>query len=97
MGQIKPTQSIIQTEKRCFICGCAHEDILSEHHIYANTGRRDISERLGLKVWLCYWCHQPIHDDNQNDLELKQLGQRVYEEKIGTREDFIRDFNKSYL
>lgn len=31
------------------------------------------------------------------DLELKQAAQVFYEVNIGTREDFIREFGKSYL
>lgn len=31
------------------------------------------------------------------DLEMKQVAQIFYEVNIGTREDFIREFGKSYL
>lgn len=94
---MKSTKSIIQTKKECFICGCQQEDILSEHHCIENTGRRKNAEKYGLKVWLCYYCHQRVHDDNQNELELKQAAQRAFEEQIGTREEWLQLFWKNYL
>lgn len=94
---MKSTKSIIQTKKECFICGCQQEDILSEHHCIENAGRRKNAEKYGLKVWLCYYCHQRVHDDNQNELELKQAAQRAFEEQIGTREEWLQIFWKNYL
>lgn len=94
---MKPTQSIIQTKKECFICGCQQEEILSEHHCIENSGRRDNAERLGLKVWLCYYCHQGVHDHNQHELELKQIAQMTFEKKLGTREEWLQLFWKNYL
>lgn len=94
---MKTTKSIIQTKKECFICGCQQEDILSEHHCIENAGRRKNAEKYGLKVWLCYYCHQRVHDDNQNELELKQAAQRAFEEQIGTREEWLQLFWKNYL
>lgn len=95
MGKV--TKSIIQDKKECFICGCSQEELLSEHHIIEGHGRRDLSEKFGLKIWICYHCHSLIHDDNENELELKQLAQRTFEEKIGSREEWIKYFWKSYL
>ena len=98
---MKPTQSIIQTEKKCYICGCTREEILSEHHCISGRGRRDIAERLGLKVWICYYCHKALHDNDNNDkefdLQMKRKAQEVFEEKIGPRELWIEYFWKSYL
>ena len=93
---MKPTKSIIQTEKVCFLCGCCQEELLSEHHVYGG-GRRTISEKLGLKVWLCYICHRLIHDNNKQELELKRYAQRVFESKGNSRETFIKYIGKSYL
>jgi hypothetical protein len=38
-----------------------------------------------------------VHFNKENDLILKRMGQEYYESHYGTREDFIRDFIKSYL
>lgn len=94
---MKPTKSIIQTEKVCYLCGCSQEELLSEHHIIEGRGRRDLSEKFGLKIWICYKCHSSIHDNNKMELELKQKAQQTFEEKIGTREEWLQYFWKSYL
>ena len=98
---MKETPSIIQHNKECYICGCTVEELLSPHHCISGRGRRDNAERLGLKIWLCYRCHKALHDKDNNDadfdLQMKQLAQRTFEEKIGTREEWIKLFWKSYL
>ena len=98
--------SIIQEEKRCFLCGCAFPrgfyDGLEEHHVFFGTSNRAKSEKLGLKVWLCgETCHRngknAVHKNRETDLYVKRKAQEVYELTYGTREDFIREFGKSYL
>lgn len=90
-------ESIIDNDKEhCFICSryCRTE----EHHCISGTANRKISESLGLKIYICPSCHRDIHDRNRElELYVKQLAQRKYEEIYGTREDFIKDFGKSYL
>ena len=99
-------QSIIQKEKRCFLCGCAipygFYDGLEDHHVFFGTGKKQISERLGLKVWLCgETCHRngkrAVHKCRETDLFIKRHAQEVYEETYGDRADFIREFGKSYF
>lgn len=98
--------SIIQKEKYCYLCGnCVpfgFYDGLEDHHIFFGTGNRKKSERLGLKVWLCgETCHRngkrSAHKNRETDLYLKKLAQEVYEATYGSREDFIKEFGKSYL
>lgn len=92
-------------ENECYLCrlfyGRSNQRGLHLHHIYEGTGRRKVSDKYGLTVKLCPMHHnaseQGVHFNRENDLILKQMGQRYYEENIGTREDFIRDFIKSYL
>ncbi len=92
-------KSIIQSKKECYICGC--EYCLQEHHCISGISNRKWSEKLGLKIWLCGRCHKALHDKDNNDdnyeLQIKQLAQRKFEEVYGTREDFIRIFGKSWL
>jgi hypothetical protein len=38
-----------------------------------------------------------VHFNKELDLKLKEMAQRYYEENYGTREDFIKEFGKSYL
>lgn len=83
--------------KECFVCGNTYQ--LNSHHIFCSTADRPVSERLGLKVWLCYHHHSEVHAfPNQGlDLNLKQMAQAYYEEHYGSRDDFRHDFRKSYL
>ena len=47
-------KSIIQSEKKCFICGSPY---VEEHHIFFGTANRRLSESRGLKCWLCNYHH----------------------------------------
>ena len=49
------SSSIVQSEKECWFCGARAR--LEEHHIFAGTANRRISEKYGLKVWLCHRHH----------------------------------------
>lgn len=98
--------SIIQTEKECFLCGCCtpsgYYDGLEDHHVFFGTGNRAKSEKLGLKVWLCgETCHRTgkmaVHRNRETDLFIKRHAQQVYESTYGDRADFIREFGRSYL
>jgi hypothetical protein len=91
-------ESIIQKEKQCLVCGTTYN--LHSHHIFYGTANRKVAEKYGLKVWLCQWHHtgnDGVHFNRHFDWYLKKMGQRHYEAKYGSREDFRRDFGKSYL
>ena len=88
--------SIIQDEKKCYICGTEYGKI-DEHHLLSGNSNRKWSEKFGLKIYLCRKCHSDVHDRHLYELELKQLGQKYFEEKCGTREEFISIFGKSFL
>lgn len=100
-------KSIMQENKKiCYICskiGMGREQRgLEEHHIYGGHGRREISERYGMKVYLCPGHHQfgpdAVHKlPNEGwDLMLKQIGQERFEQ-VYPNLDFIKTFGKSYL
>lgn len=91
-------KSIMQKEKRCFICdSCGY---VESHHIFHGTANRKLSERHGLKVYLCYLHHRDsvtgVHFNRELDLSLKRIGQKAYE-KQHSREEFIKEFGKNYL
>lgn len=92
-------KSIIQSNKECYITGCTTG--LHEHHIFEGNGRRKLSEKYGLKVWLIPELHNlsnnGVHYNKELDLLIKRVGQKAFEEKYGTREDFIRIFGRNYL
>ena len=90
-------KSVIQKEKRCFICKGTY--FLECHHIFRGTANRKKSEEYGLKVWLCRRHHtgpEGVHNKPALDRELKVMGQRKFEEKY-SREKFIREFGRNYL
>lgn len=109
----KYTESIMQDKKECFVI--SHKLVnaplnlennyydLECHHIFFGTANRKLSEKYGLKVWLCKEFHtgnSGVHHNRTLDLLLKEMAQRKFEEHYkGTynRSDFIRIFGKSYL
>lgn len=100
-------KSIIQTDReRCFLCGRnPHADYfgLEEHHVYEGEGRRKISERYGLKVYICGGrCHREgkdsVHKNAKVDRALKRVVQKRAMQYYGwTTEQFIEIIGKNYL
>lgn len=91
-------KSILQPDaKECFLC---HKQWgLEEHHIYAGTANRKISERNGFKCYLCKNCHTGNNGaqyDKELNLYLKQVCQAKYEE-THSRDEFRKLIGKSYL
>lgn len=92
-------KSVFQKNKQCYFCGRLSD--LHSHHIFGGTANRKVSEQYGFKVWLCAPHHnmssEGIHFNKESDLLLKKIAQKYYEKNIGSRENFIRDFGKSWL
>jgi len=92
------TNSIIPNNQKgmCYICG--KECRTEEHHIFEGSARRQ-SEEYGLKIDVCRDCHNLIHSmRGQKHREyIHALGQQMFEEQCGTREEFIKKFIRSYL
>ena len=92
--------SIIQKNpSKCFVCGSRHW--LEWHHIFGGA-LRSKSERLGLKVRLCHYCHnEPPNGVHQNK-EIRQKLQSFAQKKAMAHygwsvEDFRREFYKNYI
>lgn len=92
-------ETALQSEKECYVCGTTCN--LHSHHIFMGTANRKQSEKYGLKVWLCAYHHnmsnEGVHFNKPLDNHLKEMAQQYFEEHFGTREDFRREFGKSYL
>ena len=92
-------KSIIQAEKDgCYLCGgrCCEE-----HHVFGSCSRKT-SEKYGLKVYLCKWCHNEppygVHHNIENNNKLKAKAQEIAMQHYGwSVEDFIKIFGKNYL
>lgn len=91
-------KSIVQKNKECFICKTTQD--LHEHHIFFGRANRRLSEKYGMKVWLCGRHHnlsnEGVHFNRELDLYIKRIGQKTFEE-THTRQEFRDIFGKSYL
>lgn len=93
-------KSIMVTEKgKCFLCGksCQTE----KHHVFGG-GCRKQSEKYGLWVYLCHYCHNEppdgVHFNQEKNLSLKaQVQIRAMHVYRWTVEQFRRLFRKSYI
>lgn len=81
-------------EHVCYLCGCYGQ--MDTHHIFGGPCR-SASDKRKLVVHLCHKCHMDLHDHGTNKQLLHEIGQRTYEEQIGTRDEFIQEFIRSYL
>ena len=88
-------KSKLKTDENCIICNSPYAE---EHHCLHGTANRKKADQYGLTVYLCHTCHMRIHDgDREKDLHLIRLAQLYFENHIGTRADFIKEFGKNYL
>lgn len=65
-------KSIIQAERRCFLCRAVVG--LDEHHLLEGAYKK-IAEKLGLKIYLCRRCHKAVQENEENMQKLRELGQ----------------------
>ena len=65
--------------RECFMCGS--NDWIERHHIFGGAYRKK-SERDGLVVDLCHYCHNEpphgVHHNAEKMLCLKQIGERMW-------------------
>lgn len=94
---MKKTESILQTEKVCYITG--DDWNLHRHHVYGGIRRR-ASEEWGCWVWLRGDWHNladyGVHNDREFDARLKADCQREFERLHG-HDCFMAVFGKNYL
>jgi hypothetical protein len=95
-------KSILQKEKQCLVCGNTQ---VEEHHVIYGTANRKLSEKYGLKVWLCNKHHTAslyldkstaVHFNKVFDEKLKKMAQRKFEE-VYPELDFLKVFGRNYL
>lgn len=92
------TKSIIQNEKKCIVCG--RTTTLECHHCFPGNPNRKLSEKYGLKVWLCKEHHTGntgVHSNAQLRWVIQRKAQREFERQIGDRNMFMTVFGKNYL
>ena len=77
----------------CELCGSSNLD--PPHHIF-NGAYKKKSEKYNYMIQLCADCHRKVHREIEERKKLKAKCQVEYEQ-TKTREEFIREFGKSYL
>ena len=91
-------KSIMQDERKCFLCHTTQR--LQRHHCIGGANRKR-ADKDGLWVYLCVRHHtgdEGVHTTNTKTLrELKELAQSKWEETYGDREEFIKEYGRSYL
>lgn len=91
-------KSILQTNKQCYVCGTTYD--LHSHHCIYGLANRKLSEKYGLKVWLCGRHHdlsnEGVHFNVELDLAIKQEAQRKFEE-VYPELNFRQIFGRNYL
>lgn len=90
---------------RCYACGSKR--CVEWHRIYhqwrEGAPETEMSGGRMLIVPLCAFHHRgsagAVHGERGGrlDMELKKVGQKAYEKRVGTRERFVSEFGKSYL
>ncbi len=88
---------IFEDMEHCMVCG---NSCVQVHHILFGTANRKKSDRYGYVAPLCAEHHTGSHGVHFNkviDIYLKRLAQNHFEANIGTRNEFIKEFGKSYL
>ena len=93
-------ESIIQQNKTCYVCG--NNKNIMRHHIFFGTGKRALSEKYGLTIYLCGVHHNlssvGIHFNKELDNQIKAMAQKramnYYKWQI---EDWLKIFRRSYI
>lgn len=76
------------------------KDVLHEHHVFFGWANRRLSEKHGLKVYLCLNHHEigkeAVHVNAKINKMLQAYAQRKFEEKWPNK-DFISIFGRNYI
>ncbi len=89
----------------CYLCMMLNDDYstwtyLEEHHVFGGWANRRLSEKFGLKVYLCLEHHQTgknaVHMDKTVRMKLQQRAQKAFMEKYPDK-NFMSIFGKNYI
>lgn len=98
-------KSIMQPKDgKCYLCMMLYDDYsektVQEHHVIFGTANRRLSEKYGLKVYLCLYHHTEgkyaVHNNAQMANRLKQMAQRAFQKQFPEK-DWMEIFGKNYL
>lgn len=89
-------KSILSNEPVCFMCGSTIW--LERHHIFGASNRKK-SEKYGLWVYLCKWCHNEpptgVHHNIERMRWLQKQGQQAFEKQY-PKKNFLQEFGRNY-
>ena len=100
-------KSIMQRERRedgvCYLCKKLNRDInpkiVQEHHVVFGTANRRLSEKYGLKVFLCLKHHEEgpeaVHKNHENARILQRDAQEAFEAHFPDL-NFLKIFGWNY-
>lgn len=77
----------------CYLCGAWATDT---HHCLHGSYRKQ-ADADGLTVHLCRHCHTLLHDHGVADKFLQQIAQLSWEQKYGTRDEFMKRYGRSFI
>lgn len=89
----------------CYLCMRLHSDysvkpVRQEHHAVFGTANRRLSEKYGLKVYLCLKHHEDgkeaVHKNAETALLIKKEAQRAFEDRWPEL-DFRKIFGRNYM
>lgn len=92
---------------RCYLCmkydnNFSTHEVLQEHHVIYGTANRKLSEKYGLKVYLCVahhlasGCKDAVHRSKATKEYLCKEAQKCFEEKYPNL-SFLEIFGINYL
>lgn len=83
-----------------YTCYLTKSNLTHRHHIFGASNKKR-SEKYGFIVPLHPRLHnasnEGVHFNKELNDKFKKMAQEYYEEHYGTREDFRKEFGKSYL
>jgi len=79
--------------EHCIICGNKKDHL---HEIFFGSKRKQSME-MDFVIPLCSLCHSEMHINHEWQEFWHKKGQLYFEKNIGSREEFIKVFGKSYL
>jgi NAD-dependent dihydropyrimidine dehydrogenase PreA subunit len=89
--------SIFSEAKECWICGSCRW--LELHQVFGGANKKK-SEKYGLMVYLCHYCHNEppngVHHNKERMDWLRAEGQKRFEAEHPEL-DFLKVFGKNYL
>jgi hypothetical protein len=89
----------------CYLCMLLRDDFdtrsgLQEHHAMPGTANRKLSERYGLKVYLCLEHHTAGPEAVHNNIRLQRLLQKNAQmafERKHSHEEWMEAFGRSFI